>query len=181
MPVLVALLRGINIGPHKRMKMDVLKGVCESLKFTNVQTLVQSGNVVFKTKETDELLVARKLEKAIEKKFGFTCDVVVRSAADLKSVIQRTPFAKRDLHPGKILVVFLRSDPTTEAREKASQIKAAPEELYLDGREFYMYFPNGMARPQLNWGSVEKALKTPATGRNWNTVTKLLEIAESLE
>jgi len=163
------------------MKMDALRGVCESLKFTKVQTLVQSGNVVFQTKETDELVIAAKLEKAIEKKFAFTCDVVVRSTADLKSAIQRTPFAKRDLDPRSVLVVFLRSHPSAEVREKAGQIPAAPEELYLDGREFYMYFPNGMARPQLNWTSVEKVLKTPATGRNWNTVTKLLEMAEALE
>jgi uncharacterized protein (DUF1697 family) len=163
------------------MKMDALKSVCESLKFANVQTLVQSGNVVFQTKETDQLLVATKLEKAIEKKFGFTCDVVVRSTADLKSALQRSPFLKRDLDSRSVLVVFLRSDPSPEAREKARQIKAAPEELYLQDREFYMYFPNGMARPQLNWTSVEKVLKTPATGRNWNTVTKLLEMAEALE
>ncbi len=164
------------------MKMDALKSVCESLKFTNVQTLLQSGNVVFRAKETDAVTLAAKLEKAIEKKFGFTCDVVIRTSAEIKSAIARSPFATREgLNPSSILVVFLRADPSPEARKKAAEIKADPEELYLDGREFYMYFPNGMARPKLNWGTVEKALKTPATGRNWNTVTKLLEMAEALE
>jgi uncharacterized protein (DUF1697 family) len=77
--------------------------------------------------------------------------------------------------------MFLESHPAAEAVEQALQIKADPEELHIDGREVYMYFPNGLARPKLSWVAVEKKLQTPGTGRNWNSVTKLLEIAEKLD
>ena len=78
-------------------------------------------------------------------------------------------------------MTFLASDPGQEAREKLLAIKAEPEELRIEGRELYIYYPNGMARPKLQWPIIEKALKTSGTARNWNTVTKLLEMAERLE
>jgi uncharacterized protein (DUF1697 family) len=100
----------------------------------------------------------------------------------LRDVIARNPFARRrGIDPRKLLVTFLAGAPSAEAREQALQIKADPEELHIDGREVYMYFPNGLARPKLSWVAVEKKLQTPGTGRNWNSVTKLLEIAEKLE
>ena len=79
------------------------------------------------------------------------------------------------------MVTFLASDPGEDARVNARRIKTGPEELILDGREAYIYFPNGMARPKMSWPAVERALKTFGTGRNWNSVIKLLEIAEMLE
>ena len=76
---------------------------------------------------------------------------------------------------------FLASDPGAEGRANVLKIKTDPEELCIYGREVYIYFPNGMGKSKLSWAAVNKALKTPGTCRNWNTVTKLLEIAESLE
>ena len=80
-----------------------------------------------------------------------------------------------------MLIDFLVREPSAEARDKVSKLKQAPEELRIDGRELYMYFPNGMARPKISWGAVEKLLNTPGTGRNLNTVKKLLEIAQKLD
>ena len=97
-------------------------------------------------------------------------------------MIARNPFAKRrDIHPSRLLVTFLASDPGPEARDRVLKIKTEPEELRIDRRELYIYYPNGMARPKLSLPAIEKTLKTSGTGRNWNTVTKLLEIAETLE
>jgi uncharacterized protein (DUF1697 family) len=79
------------------------------------------------------------------------------------------------------LVTFLAGVPTPEARKRALAIDARPDELHVVGRELYIYFPNGMAHPKLTWPLLERALKLSGTGRNWNTVTKLLEIAENLE
>ena len=108
--------------------------------------------------------------------------MIVRTPSELRSVIARNPFAKRrGVEPNRLLVTFLAGDPSPEARDKALNLKTDPEELRLDGREFYMYFPSGMARPKVSWVTIEKMLQTPGTGRNWNTVTKLLEIAEKLE
>jgi uncharacterized protein (DUF1697 family) len=100
----------------------------------------------------------------------------------MRDVIARNPFAKRrGIEPSKLLVTFLASDPGPEAREKLHKIKTEPEEVRMDGREIYIYFPNGMARPKLSWPVIERTLRTSGTGRNWNSVTKLLEIAERLE
>ena len=182
MNVVVSMLRGINIGPHKRMKMDELRALYSSLKLRDAETYVQSGNVVFKTDENDLAILAKRIEKGIEKKFGFGSEVVLRTAADLRSVIAKNPFAgRRDIHPSRLLVTFLVSDPGQEARDRMRAIKAEPEELWMDGRELYIYYPEGIARPKLAFPVIEKTLKTSGTGRNWNSVKKLLEIAERLE
>jgi uncharacterized protein (DUF1697 family) len=97
-------------------------------------------------------------------------------------VVARNPFAaRRDIEPSKLLVTFLASDPGQQARERVGRIKAQAEELYPHGRELYVYFPNGMGRSKLTTAVIEKALQVPGTARNWNTVAKLKEMAESLE
>lgn len=162
--------------------MDALRALYESLKLKDVCTYIQSGNVVFRTKEKNLATLTRRIEDAIENEFGFRSDVVLRTAPEMRDVIARNPFAARkDVAPNKLLVTFLASEPGAEAREKVLAIKADPEELRIDGRELYIYFPNGMARPKLTWPSIERALKISGTGRNWNSVLKLLEIAEELE
>jgi uncharacterized protein (DUF1697 family) len=182
MTVMIAMLRGVNVGGHNIIKMDALRALCESLGLRGVQTYVQSGNIVFKTPERDPLRVAGKIQKGIEKQFGFNPHVIVRSAPELRDVIARNPFAKRrGIDPRKLLVSFLAVDPGAEIRAAVLAIKTEPEELRMDGRELYIYFPNGMGRPKMSWSVLERTLKTPGTGRNWNSVTKLLELAEKLE
>ncbi len=182
MNVFISMLRGVNVGGHNRIKMDALRELYESLKLRDPQTYVQSGNVVFKTKERDAGLLAAHIENGIERSFGFRPAVVVRTASDLRKVIARNPFATRTgIDPSKLLVTFLANDPEPEGRDKILKIKADPDELRIDGREVYTYFPDGMARPKVPWALIEKTLKTSGTGRNWNSVMKLLEIAEKLE
>jgi uncharacterized protein (DUF1697 family) len=182
MAVIIAMLRGVNVGGHNKIKMDALRALCESLKLRDACTHVQSGNVVFRTEERDLAVLTKRLENGIERRFGFRPAVIVRTSSELREVIARNPFAtRRGIDPRKLLVTFLASDPGPEAREMVLSIKADPEELRIEGRELYIYFPNGMARPKLSWPVIEKTLKTPGTGRNWNTVRKLLEIAERLE
>lgn len=181
MPVIVSMLRGVNLGPHNRVKMDALRALYESLGFKDVQTYVQSGNVAFRTDVRDLARLARQIEDAIEKQFGFRTDVILRTTAEIRKAIAKNPFAGRNLEPNKFLVTFLAGDPDAEARKKVMQIKTDPEELRIEGRELYMYFPNGMARPKLTWSQVAAKLKTSGTGRNWTTVQALLEMAERLE
>jgi uncharacterized protein (DUF1697 family) len=148
----------------------------------DAQTYVQSGNVIFRTDEMDIARLARRIEDGIERKFGFRPEVILRTAAEMREVIARNPFAKRrGIEPGKLLVSFLTSVPGEEARERVRQMKCDPEELWVEGRELYIYFPNGMGRSKLSGAALEKTLKTPATGRNWNSVTKMMEVAEKLE
>jgi uncharacterized protein (DUF1697 family) len=182
MAVIISMLRGVNLVRHNRVKMEALRALYSSLKLRDVQTYVQSGNVVFRTEEKDLVRLGKRIENGIEGKFGFRPDVILRTTAELTDVIARNPFAKRrGIEPSKLLVTFLASEPSAEARDKVRAIQVDPEELYIDGRELYMYFPNGMARPKVPWITIVGKLNTTGTGRNWNIVTKLLEMAEKME
>jgi len=176
------MLRGVNVGAHHRIKMEALRALYESIGLLNVQTYVQSGNVVFRAKERNLAALAKSIEDGIQHGFGFRPGAVLRNTSEMRTAIANNPFAARqNIDPSKLLVTFLSAAPDAEARGNALAIKTFPEELRIDGREVYIYFPNGMARPKMSWPRIEKALKTWGTGRNWNTVTKLLEIAEELE
>ena len=182
MAVIISMLRGVNVGGHNKIKMEALRALYESLKLRDAQTYVQSGNVIFRTDERDMLRLAKRIEDGIQRKFGFRPDVVLRTAAEMRDVIARNPFAKRrGIEPSKLLASFLASDPGEEAREKVRQMKCDPEELRIEGREVYIYFPNGMGRSKLQWAGLGKMLGTQGTGRNWNSVTKMTEMAEKLE
>jgi uncharacterized protein (DUF1697 family) len=182
MPVLISMLRGVNVGPHNRIKMDALRAVYESLKFETPRTYVQSGNVIFRTKEKNSSQLAQKIRAAIEKKFKCSPDVILRTAEEMRKAMAATPFADRPkLEPGKILVSFLAAEPPLEARAGFDRFKDYPEEVHLKGRELYIYFPNGAGRSKLPWSSLEKLLKVTGTARNWNSVKAMLEIAEEME
>lgn len=182
MPVVISLLRGVNVGGHNKIKMDALRALHESLGLPDAQTYVQSGNVISRTEARDLVLLSKRIENAIERTFGFRPAVILRTSSELRDVIARNPFAtRRGIDPSKLLVTFLATDPGREARDKVLKIKADPEELRISGRELYIYYPNGMGRSKLSLAVIEKTLKTSGTGRNWNTITKLLEIAGRLE
>lgn len=182
MSVIISMLRSVNVGGHQKIKMDALREFYESLGFSDVQTYIQSGNVLFRAKSQDLTRLSMRIKNGIEQRFGFRTDVILRTPSDLQGVLARNPFAKRPgIEPSKLLVDFLVREPSAEARDKVSKLITDPEELRIDGRELYMYFPNGMARPKISWGAVEKLLNTPGTGRNLNTVRNLLEIAQKLE
>jgi uncharacterized protein (DUF1697 family) len=179
MPVLISMLRAVNVGGHSKIKMDALRALYASLKFDNPQTYLQSGNVIFKTNERKLDVIAKRIQSGIEKKFACRTDIILRTVAELRSVVARNPFAKRsNIEPSKLLIAFLAGDA---ARKTLEEQKFVPEELHVSGRELYIYFPDGMGKSKLPWTRIYKILNTPGTGRNWNSVTKMLEMAENLE
>src|SRR5713226_1754666 len=112
MAVLISMLRGVNVGGHNKIKMDALRALYESLKLRDPHTYVQSGNVIFRTEERDVLVLTKRVQNGIERKFGFRPNVIVRTCSELRDVIAKNPFAnRRDIHPSKLLVIFLASDP----------------------------------------------------------------------
>jgi uncharacterized protein (DUF1697 family) len=182
MAVVISMLRGVNVGGQKILKMDALRTLYESLKFEDVTTFIQSGNVVFRTKERDLAKISRRIGNEIEKGFGFRPEVILRTTEEMRGVIARNPFAERkDVEPNKLLVWFLASAPDAEARKKVLAVKVEREELRMDERELYIYFPDGQGRSKLSLAAVDRALKVLSTGRNWNTVMKLMEMADKLE
>jgi uncharacterized protein (DUF1697 family) len=174
----ICLLRAVNLGGHNRVKMGDLCALCHPLGLENPRTLLQSGNLIFHTTGKDLPALARRIEQALEQTFGFHSDVILRTAPEMRRVVEANPFAARTgIDPSRLIVTFLAADPGEAARETVRQLPADPEELHIAGRELYIYFPNGMGRTRLPMNRIEKILGTPGTGRNWNTVTKLLDMA----
>ena len=180
MSVLIAMLRGVNVGGKNKIKMDALCALCTSFGFEEPRTYVQSGNVIFRTRERSSAALATRLQDAIARKFGFSPAVVLRTTSEFRAAIAANPLAGREFEPGKLLVTFLADDPGATANSALEAFKSYPEEIHLKGRELYIYFPKGAGQSKLPWASVEKWLKVPRTARNWNSVTKILEIAEAL-
>ncbi len=186
MPVYISLLRGINVVGRNKIKMDALRILYESLKLESPRTFIQSGNVIFRNKlphsPKNSAALAKKIQDAIERAFGFRPEVILRTPDELKAAIAATPFlAHRNLHPSKVLLTFLAAHPPAEVHTTLLNLKGYPEEVHLQGRELYIYFPNGVGQAELPWSKVEKLLKVAGTARNWNSVTKMLAIAEEME
>lgn len=160
MPTFIALLRGINVGGRKQLAMSELKSMCESLGYTNVRTLLNSGNVVFEARKAD----AGKLEEQTGAK------VVIRTPEELQDVIAGNPWKGRD--GSRLLVMFLERDPGAKPLDWPG-----PEEVHLDGRHLYLYYPNGAGRSKLTNAFIEKRLDVSGTARNWNTILKLAALA----
>jgi uncharacterized protein (DUF1697 family) len=178
----ISLLRGVNLTGNRIVKMEALRALYESLKFEDVATFIQSGNVVFRTKERDLKKIAKRIGDGVEKGFGFRPEIVLRTAEEMRGVIARNPFVGRtEIEPGKLLVWFLGSAPDAEARTKLEAVKRQQEELHLHERELFIYFPDGQGRSKLSLPAVDRALKVLGTGRNWNSVMKLMAMAEKLE
>jgi len=180
MHIYVSFLRGVNVGGHNKIKMDALRDLYRKLGFHDPRTYVQSGNVVFGAKE--KKLKAKVLEDAIEKTFGFRPGVVFRTAAELRQTVGQNPFADREgINPALLLVSFLADAPEERALAALREAPIGPEELHACGREIFIYFPDGMGRSKFPWASMDKVLKTTATGRNLRTVQALLSMAEEME
>ncbi len=174
----IALLRGVNVTGRNMISMELLRDICASLKLRNPRTYIQSGNVVFRSPETHPAKLAARLETAIEKRCGFRPSVMLRTAAEMRDVVARNPYTGREnIHPGKFVVFFMATPPHPEVSNKVMAINVGSEEIQVDGRELYIYFPDGQGKSKLP-PVLERTLKMPATARNWNTVNKLLAMAE---
>ena len=181
MPTYIALLRGINVGGHGKVPMEKLRALCEGLGCEQVTTFIQSGNVVFKASKCDPASLSAKLEKKIAAEFGFPVAVVTRTVAELRKVIDGNPFVKESkTEPTKVHVAFLSNAPTSEATNALKARASGDEQARCCEREVYLYYRNGMGKAKLTGAVIERVLGVRATARNWNTVTKLYEMAEKL-
>jgi len=175
MTVWVALLRGINVGGHRRVLMADLRAVLERAGHAAVTTYLQSGNVVLTTGETEEQRLQAVLEDAIEAHFGFAVRVLVRSGAEIEQIADASPFG-RDADPRRVGVVFLSAAP---ARGSALDPAQAPDQFVVEGREIHIHCPDGFGRTPLTNASFERALGLDATTRNLKTVRALADRVRS--
>jgi uncharacterized protein (DUF1697 family) len=172
----IGLLRAINVG-GRSLAMAKLRALFETLGYSEVQTLLQSGNVVFATRTGRGAALERVLEEQTEKAFGMGFDYCVRTAAEWKAIIRDNPFptdAKHD--PARLVVVCLKTAPT---RPQLTTLRAAirgPERVELVGRQLYAVYPTGQGNSKLTNALIESKLRTRGTARNWNTVLKLASL-----
>ncbi len=177
MPTIISLLRAVNVGGTGKVPKATLEAIYRILGFEDVRTYIQSGNVVFRTSARGVTPLAGRIETAIEGATGFRPQVILRTADEWRQVIANNPFAGReDIDPAKLLVMFLAAEPAARDWREKLESKRQGEEMHLVGRELYVYFPAGAGQSKLS-GAIERAVKTAATGRNWNTVLKLMELA----
>jgi uncharacterized protein (DUF1697 family) len=177
----IALLRGVNLGPNRRMAMADLRRWLTDLGYANVRTLLQSGNAVFDC-AASATEVCRALEKGIADGAGFPVDCVVRTPEQLQAVIDAHPFAGIATDPAKMGVAFLAAPLAKDRLRDVDTGALAPERFEVGpGRtEIYLWYANGMARSKLGAMVLpDRKLGTSPTVRNWNTVTKLVELARS--
>jgi uncharacterized protein (DUF1697 family) len=181
MPVFIALLRGINVGGSHIVPMADLRALLTGLRLRNVQTHLQSGNVLFETDEKDLVRLSGKIARALEGKFGFRVDTLLRTQNDLAAVIANNPFARsKGIEAAKLVVFFLPDVLEKSKREEIAQLRLGREETRFGDRELYIHFPDGQGSSKLPV-ALDRILKKSATARNWNTVTKLLELAAGTE
>ncbi|MGC0418971.1 uncharacterized protein (DUF1697 family) [Embleya sp. AB8] len=171
----VALLRGINVGGHRKVPMADLRRVLAELGYTEVRTLLQSGNAVFEAADRPTVDLVAEIEAGLAAEFGFAVDVMVRTGAELRAVVAANPLEVRD--PAKLAVAFLRAVPDPAVWAGLDPQSYAPEELRVGERELYLYFPDGLGRARLT-PILARRLGDGATVRNWNTVHKLLALVE---
>jgi uncharacterized protein (DUF1697 family) len=177
MPKHVVLLRGINVGARNRVAMPRLRQVLADAGFDEVETYLQSGNVLLSSPLTSAK-VAATCKRAIAESFGLDLEVLVRSQAQLAAIVKLDPLGKVANDPKRYQVTFLAKKPPAALVKRLAELATAKERFAVHGREVYAWHPAGVARSKLWAKLAAKELGVAATSRNWSTVTKLLELAD---
>ncbi len=176
----VALLRGINVGGKHILPMKHLSGIFNDAKCGDVQTYIQSGNVIFSAPAGGVEKIPQLIARNIESQFGFPVPVILRSSDEIARVLRDNLFLKAGAPEKLLSVYFLADAPTKSAVAELDPKRSTPDEYRVVGREIYMHLPNGMGRSKLTSAYFDSQLSTVATARNWATVTKISEIMQSV-
>jgi uncharacterized protein (DUF1697 family) len=171
----ISLLRGINVSGQKKIRMADLKSLYESLGFGNVQTYVQSGNVIFNSPEQDIAKLRNSIEMQIETTFGFSVPVLIRTADDFQHIIENHPFAQEE--EIRVLITFLSGQPEASKLGELSHYKDKVDLFSLGEQEIFLFCPGGYGKTKLSNAFFERKLGVSATTRNWKTVNALYQMA----
>jgi uncharacterized protein (DUF1697 family) len=184
MTVYVSMLRAVNVGGTSRIKMEALRAVYESLGFGDVRTLLQSGNVLFRSNLTDRRALVKRITQELERHLRLKVVVILRTLAEVATIVERGPVLSPRADNRKLLVMFLSDVPGAAAQAaltKWHKSKEMNEMIELRGPEIYLYYPDGVGRSKLTSAVIEGKLDTAGTARNWNTLVKLVEAGRALE
>jgi uncharacterized protein (DUF1697 family) len=178
MTIYLALFRGINVGGHRKVAMAELRDLLTQLGFDNARSLLQSGNLVFRSRWRTTAQLERLLETEVETRFDLRTDFFVRTAEEWKTVIAQNPFPEAaELDPAHLVLMFLKDAPDGEQVTALQSAIAGPEVVRAHGSQLSIVYPLDIGHSRLTSTLIERKLGTRGTGRNWNTVLKLGALA----
>jgi len=176
----ITMLRGVNMTGHNTIKMTRLAEMFRQLGYSDAETYIQSGNIVFSCRNSRIDEVSSAIRKAILSEFSLDIAVITRTPDEIKKIIAVNPFLEEPgFDPSKMAVVFLELKPSEEQILKVAGIDYPPDKFRIIGSEIYIYCPNGFGKTKLYTNFFEAKMKVTGTARNWTTVNKLLEMAEN--
>lgn len=182
MPLFISLLRGINVGGRKKIKMADLRALYLELGFQNPRTLLQSGNVIFEAADAELAELGARIEAGISQRFGFEAGALLRRPETFRATLADHPFSAEQLERGShAMIVFLSGAPAE--RDVGALVAKNPgrEAISASGAALYVFYTDGVARSKLDTKRIESTLGVLASARNWNTCQRLLKLLRELE
>lgn len=178
----ISLLRGINVSGKNKIKMADLRSLYESLGFQEVETYIQSGNVLFKAKQTDILTIQDLIKSQIQTKYGYDISILVLKANFINTVVEKNPFLQDRNEDIKFLhVTFLSQIPSNDLVEQLKTLNYKEDEFMIIEKLVFLFTPGGYGKTKLSNNFLERKLKTSATTRNWKTISKLQNMISNSE
>ena len=175
MTTYIAILRGINVGGKRKILMADLKAICEKLGYQNVQTYIQSGNVIFSSKKAIDVAKTETiLEEIILKNYGFEVPFIILNKSEIEDAISKNPFQRNDIE--RLHLTFLKAIPENEKLEAIKKFDFSPDKFEIIGKNIFVFCSAGYSDSKLTNQFFETKLKTTTTTRNWKTVLKLQEL-----
>ena len=173
----VALIRGINVGSHRKLPMKDLRLLFEKHGCTDVRTYIQSGNAIFCSPVADLSALAKRIASSVAANHGFEPRVLLLTSREFQRAAAANPFPEADEDPKRVHLFFLADAPARPDLKALEAIKTRTERFVLKGRVFYLHTPDGFGVSKLA-ERAERLLGVDATARNWRTVTTLIEMAK---
>ena len=180
MTTYIALLRGINVSGQKIIKMADLRALCQKMGFSNVQTYIQSGNILLQSELTADQ-IAEKISNGIKQSYGFEVPIMVITPEELRQAKSKNPYlGDSHLESNKLYFTFLSAEPTEERIKEIDFAQFEPAQCTILGKVFYLHVPEGYGNTKLDNNFFEKKLQVRATTRNLRTVNKLIEMTAAM-
>jgi uncharacterized protein (DUF1697 family) len=173
----IALLRGINVSGRNKIPMLELRSLCGEIGWRDVQTYIQSGNLVFKASGPPARLEV-ELERALEGRFGLSIHTIVRAATDWPAYVKSNPYpGESKTEPNRVMLALSKIPPKQEAVEKLRERLAKGEHIVQVADALWLHYGGGVAKSKLSPALLDRLVGSPVTTRNWRTVLKLNELA----
>ena len=176
MQTFISLIRGINVGGHKKIKMAELREHYADLGFQNIRSYIQTGNLLFETKKTDKAEIIKMIEEKIVAVYGFEAKVILRTLEEYDQALANNPFLEKQEDLKKLIVMFAGDPIPEDWREKLPTYPNSTDEIAVIGSEVYLHCPDGYRDTKYGNSVIEKKLKIHATARNWRSAMKIRDI-----